>query len=971
MSLRLISGPANAGKAQAVMGAVRAELAAGRQPLLVVPTAADVQRYTRELAGDGALIGARVTRFGGLLGEVVRRAGADGPVLSERARERLIALVSRRAGLAAAGEQPLSGGLSRAVGELVDELHADAVTPARLQAALAKLDGGTPAEASSRRRLAELYSEYEAELARLGVPDAIQRRLRALRQIRAEPSLWGGKPVLLYGFDDLSPLQLEAVRTLAGTGAPVTVSLSFEEGRTAFAGRAATYEALAPLAAEHRRLAAREDYYAPAARRALGHLERHLFEPDAPRVPAGGAVRLLEGAGERAELELVAGEISRLLADGVAPAEIAVAIRGGGVSRELLGEVLARAGVPAAIQRPVPLGDSAIGRALIGLLRCVPRAGDAAPPGTSADLLAWLRAPGLLRVPALADDLERELRREGTTAVSRARALWEQRNWPLEALDELQAAQARSAAALIDRCGRELVRLLSAPLQGTATVLAGERADEGLAHAAAARALRELRELAVRAPELAPLDAPALAGELVAVEFLGGHPPGSDTVAVLDPLALRARRVRVLFLCGMQEGVFPSQRRRRGLLSDEDRFELERLAGIRLGGTEDPLAAERYLLYAAVSRPEELLVLSWHLADDEGLATSRSLFVEDVCDLFEEELLDRPLRGGAQATPPRSPAAPAGTDDEGRERPLRDEQVLAELAGRPWSASQLEKYIGCPMRWYIERILRPASWDPDAEPLRRGGLAHAALKDTLEGLRERTGSAAITPATLATARELLARALARRESEHPLSVSAERLPGARLRLHMDLGRYLEHAARAEWPLEPGPLELSFGLPGEEEGDLELPAFELGDGVVLRGRIDRVDYSPAGDAVVVDYKSGTATLPSRWMGEGKVQVPLYMLAVERLLERTAVGGFYQPLSGGDLRARGIVDEDTGIDLGCVRNDERPGDEVRELLGEALAMARSAAVRARNGELEPKPETCSPGGGCSYPSICRCR
>ncbi len=69
--------------------------------------------------------------------------------------------------------------------------------------------------------------------------------------------------------------------------------------------------------------------------------------------------------------------------------------------------------------------------------------------------------------------------------------------------------------------------------------------------------------------------------------------------------------------------------------------------------------------------------------------------------------------------------------------------------------------------------------------------------------------------------------------------------------------------------------------------------------------------------------------------------------------------------------GILDEYTGLELGCVGDDERPGEQVRELLGEALAMARSAAVRARDGELEPKPETCTPAGGCSYPSICRCR
>ena len=275
--------------------------------------------------------------------------------------------------------------------------------------------------------------------------------------------------------------------------------------------------------------------------------------------------------------------------------------------------------------------------------------------------------------------------------------------------------------ALIDRCRRELARLLGAPLQGTATVLVGEQADEALAHAAAARALGELRELAVRAPELAPADAPALAGELAAVEFLGGRrPPGGDAVAVLDPLALRARRVRALFLCGLQEGAFPSQRRRRSLLSEEDRFELERFTGVRLGRPEDQLAAERYLLYAAVSRPEELLVLSWHLADDEGLSTSRSLFVEDVCDLFEEHLLEQPRAAGPEAVAPIGPAAPAARATRA-ERSLHDECVLAELAGRPWSASPLENYLGCPMRWYVERFLRPAAGTPTPSRCVAGG----------------------------------------------------------------------------------------------------------------------------------------------------------------------------------------------------------------------------------------------------------
>ena len=72
MPITLITGPANAGKAQVVLDAVRRDLAHGAEPLLVVPTRADVEHYLRELAGDGAAMGVRVERFDGL----IERGGA-------------------------------------------------------------------------------------------------------------------------------------------------------------------------------------------------------------------------------------------------------------------------------------------------------------------------------------------------------------------------------------------------------------------------------------------------------------------------------------------------------------------------------------------------------------------------------------------------------------------------------------------------------------------------------------------------------------------------------------------------------------------------------------------------------------------------------------------------------------------------------------------------------------------------------
>ncbi len=228
--------------------------------------------------------------------------------------------------------------------------------------------------------------------------------MRALDALRERPSLWsppGGRatPVLFYGFDDLTPLQLDTIETLGRlVEAPVTVSLAYEAGRTAFAGRAATFQTLSPLAQEHRAMPPRADHYAEHARAALAHLERSLFELGARRVAPGAAVELLQGGGERAELELIAARVAALLREGWDPEEIAVVMRDPGRSAGLAAEVFGAAGIAIAMPVQRPLSDTSAGRALIGLLRCVPGP-DGAAPGTPADLLAWLRAPGRLDAP--------------------------------------------------------------------------------------------------------------------------------------------------------------------------------------------------------------------------------------------------------------------------------------------------------------------------------------------------------------------------------------------------------------------------------------------------------------------------------------------------------------------------------------------------------------------------------------------
>jgi len=146
--------------------------------------------------------------------------------------------------------------------------------------------------------------------------------------------------------------------------------------------------------------------------------------------------------------------------------------------------------------------------------------------------------------------------------------------------------------------------------------------------------------------------------------------------------------------------------------------------------------------------------------------------------------------------------------------------------------------------------------------------------------------------------------------------------------------------------------------------------DIGEDLRLRGRIDRIDVGTEGEAIVYDYKGRSASPAAKWVAEGAWQVGLYMRVAEHLLDRAPAGGFYQPLAGKDLRPRGALDLDGGVDLDCVRTDRLDHDELGELIEQCVSAAREAAGQARSGALEPRPATCGYGGGCAYPTICRC-
>ncbi len=974
MPLTLVLGPANSAKAGVVLGAYAA--AARRGALLVVPTTIDARHYARELAGDGVVLGSVLT-FSGLAHEIGRRTQYAGRRISELQRERILERVVAGSRLDVLRASASAAGFAGAAGELIAELQRSLVDPGRFITGLRAWAAQDVRRAPYAHEVGRIYGDYVRELDRLGRVDRELYAWRALDALRASPGSWSRphpEPVFFYGFDDLTALERDAVETLARVvGAEVTVSLTYEPGREALVARAETMEELRPLAERIVELSAQDEHYAPEARAALHHLERSLFA-SAPvdRVDPGEAVTLLEAGGERAEAELVAEQVLELRRAGIPGSEIVVIYRSRAQAAPLLGHVFAQYGIPLATGHAPLLAHTPLGRGLLGAARCA-----LLPPheARAADLLAYLRTPGRLQTPEIADGLDADMRREGLRTAAQARA---RLGWELPELDEL--ASAGDPARALCRLARWL---FATPHLGTARTLTDAEALDA----------RALRALVVAVDELAQLSLMPAGTELVellerlTVPAGAGSVSGDGTDAVLlaEPLEVRARRFRAVFVCGLQEGEFPRPSSPEPFLSDERRFELASASGVRLRPREDALAAERYLFYAAVSRATERVFLAYRSSDEEGNLALPSPFIADVAELLDPDWPSRRRRrllADVVWEPGRAPtererartAADAGAAPGG-ELPARRRVLGAEALGRMrhteiLSAGALEAYSDCPVRWLVERELQPDQLLPDPEPLARGSLMHDVLERLLGEL-----DGPVTPDTLATAQAILDRLLAELGDGGgaALGVGSPAVvrAGALRAIEADLRRYLEHEARTSGEWRPLGLELRFGFDGDERS---LPALELGEGeerVRVRGLIDRVDVDGSGHAVVRDYKSGArrpAWSAARWREDRQLQVALYMLVIRELTGSEPVAGFYQPLRGEDLRARGAFVKGTPVGCGVVATDARAGEELDEMLADAAQRAVSLAASLRAGELEPSPQNCS-RDGCKYPAICR--
>ena len=138
---------------------------------------------------------------------------------------------------------------------------------------------------------------------------------------------------------------------------------------------------------------------------------------------------------------------------------------------------------------------------------------------------------------------------------------------------------------------------------------------------------------------------------------------------------------------------------------------------------------------------------------------------------------------------------------------------------------------------------------------------------------------------------------------------------------------------------------------------------------IRGRIDRLDVSPRGEALVIDYKYSAALKIRQRVDDSElgdsVQGGLYLLAAERAFELEPAGMLYCGLR---------KDVEWGGWHAAIRGLERVGEpstkaRLRDLMDAASAKTVETFDAISSGNIAPRPADPNKCKWCDFRDICR--
>lgn len=339
--------------------------------------------------------------------------------------------------------------------------------------------------------------------------------------------------------------------------------------------------------------------------------------------------------------------------------------------------------------------------------------------------------------------------------------------------------------------------------------------------------------------------------------------PAIDSVELLGWLELPLDDAACVVLTGMHEQAVPGSvnsdvilpntlRRKLGLLDNDRRY-----------------ARDAFSLSTIVhSRRRVHIVLARQNAEHEQRLPSRLLVSSRSDELAQR--VSRLYDHGKRCELPKG-------DRPNSRQVFVAPQPLPAAALTEMNVTDFRRYLQCPYRFYLKRVMRLESIDDDALEMDRrlfGTFAHEILNAFAKSdYRESTDAQDIQKFFSEIVMVLAGRQFGRQM----LPAVAVQLQQLRMRLN-SFAQWQAAWAKQGWRIEDGEREFR-----ADKVQLDFPGGSMG----LRGKIDRIDFHPVtGQFAIFDYKTGdTQTAPQKTHCRGEewldLQLPLYEYALRQL------------------------------------------------------------------------------------------
>jgi len=401
-----------------------------------------------------------------------------------------------------------------------------------------------------------------------------------------------------------------------------------------------------------------------------------------------------------------------------------------------------------------------------------------------------------------------------------------------------------------------------------------------------------------------------------------------NVVHVMDAYEARHWELPVVFVCGLLEKQFPQHHTQDPILPDGLRRRL-REQGLRMPTASERDQTERFLFELVTTRATGTLVASYPRFNSKGDENLRSFYLDQIQVRQEAARRVRPQPRGS--------------------RPAEQRPVILDEALRQWlierhatlGPTAVESFLQCPFQFFATHTLKLA--EPPVEPEQRldprlqGNIVHRVLE---RWLQERRPVEALL--------EEVFRAHCGREG----IPDGYRTEAVRLELARNLQAFIGQAL----------------IPGARLADAERSlTLALEDGVRLDCRVDRIDSTADGGALIIDYKYSTPETVAKLVrghDQGtRIQGGIYMLAVKQL-GRQLCGVLFAGL-------RKTPGWDGWHTLAqSVGHAQRCQPQVlHEVMEKSRATALDAVARIRQGVIAPRPADANLCQYCSCCDICR--